>query len=515
MEDKLLGLYNDFKNAGLFKDTKDYGTFRQRMQGQGYQAQIYKVAKQNGADVGQFWQFQRNFGLGRWAGGSRQSVHPTKPLTTAQRAGQVAQEYKKKLQQKSGAYKEGANFVQANGYEGESLGDLIGDAWEGVKSVGRKIGNSVASHIGDYGGSVRTAAKQVNPNYGAKPSKETHQVLKNWDVLTKKDSQLTPAERAVASNMRTRMQRAQEQAARQEQQRTTPITRSRITPGANDYNETMQQLSTPEAKQARIKQQHEDDLNQMAYQGVGQNLGKDIFAMTDKAIDLAEQSSKDFFKGAEDALGFSRQYDPRVQKSIADAADMRKSTETIQRGLQIGLADKVQEYFSRPEIQKNVMDTAEKMNISLEEAVQKYYMPNLMQYAKDAVEQRQLEKVLPQSYFDYLGKNLSNNIVGMMVSNGRYSKEERQRRQRALAISEGFEEAPQMVGHETKYYKAGILARASGTGLNMLADSPFFGVGGTAADMAVNAGSRILARGLEKVGLKTIGKVLTPREMAF
>lgn len=515
MEDKLLGLYNDFKNAGLFKDTKDYGTFRQRMQGQGYQAQIYKVAKQNGADVGQFWQFQRNFGLGRWAVGSRHSVQPTKPLTTAQRAGQVAQEYKKKLQQKSGAYKEGANFVQANGYEGESLGDLIGDAWEGVKSVGRKIGNSVANHMGDYGGSVRAAAKQVNPNYGAKPSKETHQVLKNWDVLTKKDSQLTPAERVVASNIRTRMQRAQEQAARQEQQRATPISRSRITPTAKNFNETMQQLSTPEAKQARIKQQHEDDINQMAYQGVGQNLGKDIFAMTDKAIDLAEQSSKDFFKGAEDALGFSRQYDPRVQKSIADAADMRKSTETIQRGLQIGLADKVQEYFSRPEIQKNVMDTAEKMNISLEEAVQKYYMPNLMQYAKDAVEQRQLEKVLPQSYFDYLGKNLSNNIVGMIRSNGRYSKEERQRRQRALAISEGFEEAPQMVGHETKYYKAGILARASGTGLNMLADSPFFGVGGTAADMAVNAGSRILARGLEKVGLKTIGKVLTPREMAF
>lgn len=515
MEDKLFGLYNDFKNAGLFKDTKDYGTFRQRMQGQGYQAQIYKVAKQNGADVGQFWQFQRNFGLGRWAGGSRQSVQPTKPLTTAQRAGQVAQEYKKKLQQKSGAYKEGANFVQANGYEGESLGDLIGDAWEGVKSVGRKIGNSVANHMGDYGGSVRAAAKQVNPNYGAKPSKETHQVLKNWDVLTKKDSQLTPAERTVASNMRTRMQRAQEQAARQEQQRATPISRSRITPTAKNFNETMQQLSTPEAKQARIKQQHEDDLNQMAYQGVGQNLGKDIFAMTDKAIDLAEQSSKDFFKGAEDALDFSRQYDPRIQKSIADEADMRKSTEVIQQGLQVGLADKVQEYFSRPEIQKNVMDTAEKMNISLEEAVQKYYMPNLMQYAKDAVEQRQLEKVLPQGFFDYLGKNLSNSVIGMIMSNALYSKEERQRRQRALAISEGMEEAPRMVGHNTDYYKAGVLSRAAGTGVNMLADSPVFGVGGTAADMAVNTGSRILARGLEKVGLKAIGKALTPREMAF
>lgn len=515
MEDKLLGLYNDFKNAGLFKDTKDYGTFRQRMQGQGYQAQIYKVAKQNGADVGQFWQFQRNFGLGRWAGGSRQSIQSSKPLTTAQRAGQVAQEYKKKLQQKSGAYNEGANFVQSNGYEGESLGDLIGDAWEGVKSVGRKIGNSVASHMGDYGGSVRAAANQVNPNYGAKPSKETHQVLKNWNVLTKKDSQLTPAERAVASNMRTRMQRAQEQSARQEQQRATPVSRSRITPTAKNFNETMQQLSTHEAKQARIKQQHEDDINQMAYQGVGQNLGKDIFAMTDKAIDLAEQSSKDFFKGAEDALGFSQQYDPRIQKSIADAADMRKSTETIQQGLQVGLADKVQEYFSRPEIQKNVMDTAEKMNISLEEAVQKYYMPNLMQYAKDAVEQRQLENVLPQGFFDYLGKNLSNTVIGMILSNAMYSKEERQRRQRALAISEGLEEAPQMVGHNTNYYKAGVLSRAAGTGVNMLADSPVFGVGGTAADMAVNTGSRILARGLEKAGLKAIGKVLTPREMAF
>ena len=494
MEDKLLGLYNDFKNAGLFKDTKDYGTFRQRMQGQGYQAQIYKVAKQNGADVGQFWQFQRNFGLGRWAGGSRQSAQTTKPLTTAQRANMVAQEYKKNLQQKSGAYKEGANFIQANGYEGEGLGDLIGDAWEGVKSVGRKVGD----YFDNIGQGIKTTtssgvapARQIDPTFGAKPSASTNQVVKNWELLHKKNSQMTPLERSQASHIRSGMQ------------------------GANAFGGKLQQFDTPEARMARAKQQHEDDINQMAYQGVGQNLGKDIFAMTDKAIDLAEQSSKDFFNGAEDALGFSRQYDPRVQKSIADAADMRKSTETIQQGLQVGLADKVQEYFSRPEVQKNVMDTADKMNISLEEAVQKYYMPNLMQYAKDAVEQRQLEKVLPQGFFDYLGKNLSNTVIGMIASNALYSKEERQRRQRALAISEGLEEAPQMVGHNTDYYKAGILSRAAGTGVNMLADSPIFGAGGTAADMAVNTGSRILARGLEKAGLKAIGKVLTPREMAF
>ena len=210
MEDKLLGLYNDFKNAGLFKDTKDYGTFRQRMQGQGYQAQIYKVAKQNGADVGQFWQFQRNFGLGRWSGGSRQSVQPTKPLTTAQRAGQVAQEYKKKLQQKSGAYKEGANFVQANGYEGESLGDLIGDAWEGVKSVGRKVGD----YFDNIGKGIKTTsqgaapARQIDPSFGAKPSASTNQVVKKWELLNKRPDQMTPLEMSQTSNMREQSRRA-------------------------------------------------------------------------------------------------------------------------------------------------------------------------------------------------------------------------------------------------------------------------------------------------------------------
>ena len=339
--------------------------------------------------------------------------------------------------------------------------------------------------------------------------------MKNWMLLNKRPDQMTPLEMSQASNMREQSRKVRERYVAEQKKRATPISSSKIVPSAKSFDELLLDFDTPEARRARAKQQHEDDINQMAYQGVGQNLGKDIFAMTDKAIDLAEQSSKDFFKGAEDALGFSQQYDPRIQKSIADAADMRKSTETIQQGLQVGLADKVQEYFSRPEIQKNVMDTAEKMNISLEEAVQKYYMPNLMQYAKDAVEQRQLEKVLPQGFFDYLGKNLSNTVIGMILSNAMYSKEERQRRQRALAISEGLEEAPQMVGHNTDYYKAGVLSRAAGTGVNMLADSPVFGVGGTAADMAVNTGSRILARGLEKAGLKAIGKVLTPREMAF
>ena len=518
MEDKLLGLYNDFKSAGLFTNTKDYDTFKKRMQGRGYQSQIYKVAKQNGANVGQFWQFQRNFGLGRWSGNTNQPAQTSKPLTTSQMAKQIGEQYKKTIQQRSAAYNTGANFAKSQKENQENpIGELASEAWEGVKNIGRSVGN----YLGNIGQGMQTTTGGAAParpyaqpsEYHPKPSKETQQIVKKWGTLTKKDSELSPSERIQANNIRSRIQNAQQQ--EYNQKNTNPISESRITPNAKNENEVALNLSTDAARQARVKQQHEDDLNQMAYQGVGQNLGKDIFDMTDKAISMAEQASKDFFKGAEDATSFWNQYNPILQKKIADEADRRKSTEFIQQGLQIGLSNKVQDYFSRPEIQKYVVDMADKMNISVEDAVQRYFMPNLMRYGQEAVSQRQLEKVLPQGFWDYLGKNLSNSISGMIVSNAVYSKEERQRRQQALAISEGIEEMPQMVGHNSDYYKAGVLSRAVGAGVNMFVDSPFFGVGGTAADFAVNTGTRLLTRGLERVGLVKLGAKLTPKELAF
>ena len=520
MEDKLLGLYNDFKTAGLFTNTKDYNTFRKRMQGQGYQSQIYKVAKQNGADVGQFWQFQRNFGLGRWSGNANQPAKTSKPLTTSQMAKQIGDQYKQTIQQRSAAYNTGANFAKSQKENQENpIGELASEAWEGIKGIGRSVGN----YLGNIGQGMQTTTGGAAParpyaqpsKYHPKPSKETQQIVKKWGTLTKKDSELSPSERIQANNIRSRIQNAQQQEYNQQKRNANPISESRITPNAKNENEVALNLSTDAARQARIKQQHEDDLNQMAYQGVGQNLGKDIFDMTDKAISMAEQASKDFFKGAEDATSFWNQYNPILQKKIADEADRRKSTEFIQQGLQIGLANKVQDYFSRPEIQKYVVDMADKMNISVEDAVQKYFMPNLMRYGQDAVSQRQLENVLPQGFWDYLGKNLSNSIAGMIASNAVYSKEERQRRQQALAISEGMEEMPQMAGHKSDYYKAGLGSRAVGSLVNMAVDSPFFGVGGTAADFAVNTGTRLLTRGLERVGLVKLGAKLTPKEVAF
>lgn len=503
--------------------TQDYATFEKKFTGNNNYAnrkKVYDLFAQNGADVGKSYEeFMGRLQMKPRQAGGNTAPKPQqqKPLTTAQMAQQVGAQYKQKLQQKSGAYNEGATFAKSRGYDNGD--NPISEAWEGVKSFGRTVGN----YLGNVGQTMQTTTGGAAPSrpyaqpskYQHNPSKETQQVFKNWETLQKKDSRLTPTERIQANTMRSRMQQAQKQATQQEQRKANPINQSTAVPNAQSFNQTMQQLSTQEAKQARIKQQHEDDLNQMAYQGVGQNLGKDIFDMTDKAISLAEQSSKDFFKGAEEATSFWNQYDPRLQKSIADAADAKKSTETITRGLQIGLADKVQDYFSRPEIQKYVVDTADKMNISVEDAVQKYFMPNLMRYGQDAVSQRQLEKVLPQGFWDYLGKNLSNSVAGMIASNALYSKEDRQRRQQALAISEGREEMPQMVGHNTNYYKAGLGSRFAGSMVNMAADSPIFGVGGSAADFAVNTGTRLLTRGLERVGLVKMGTKLTPRELAF
>lgn len=550
--------------------TQDYATFEKAFVGNSNYAnrkRVYDLFTQNGADIGKSYEdFMSRIQAKPQQRGGNQPAQTSKPLTTSQMAKQIGEQYKKTIQQRSAAYNTGANFAKSQKENQENpIGELASEAWEGAKNIGRSVGN----YLGNIGQGMQTTTGGAAParpyaqpsKYHPKPSKETQQIVKKWGTLTKKDSELSPSERIQANSIRSRIQNAQQQATENSYRHQNAITQSRTdinpmkgvnrrfrdmaangaqaysdgakkekmydisndnsrsmydnSPSSADFNETMQELSSPNAQRERSIQQHEDDLNQMAYQGVGQNLGKDIFDMTDKAISMAEQASKDFFKGAEDATSFWNQYNPILQKKIADEADRRKSTEFIQQGLQIGLANKVQDYFSRPEIQKYVVDMADKMNISVEDVVQKYFMPNLMRYGQEAVSQRQLEKVLPQGFWDYLGKNLSNSISGMIVSNAVYSKEERQRRQQALAISEGIEEMPQMVGRNSDYYKAGLGARFVGSMVNMAADSPFFGVGGTAADFAVNTGTRLLTRGLERVGLVKLGAKLTPKELAF
>ena len=123
--------------------------------------------------------------------------------------------------------------------------------------------------------------------------------MQNWRLAHMRNDQMNPMQQVQASNMRARMQGAQEESARQEQKRATPISRSRITPTAKNFNETMQQLSTPEAKQARAKQQREDDARAFAQYEVEGNkfvrndgqaegiLGNDLLELVDSSMNEA------------------------------------------------------------------------------------------------------------------------------------------------------------------------------------------------------------------------------------
>lgn len=139
--------------------------------------------------------------------------------------------------------------------------------------------------------------------------------MQNWQLMHMRNDQMNPMQQAQASNARARMQRAQEQSARQEQQRATPISRSRITPTAKNFNETMQQLSTPEAKQARAKQQREDDARAFAQYEVEGNkfvrndgqtegiLGNDLLELVDSSMNEAQELTRQQYQQNLDKMG--------------------------------------------------------------------------------------------------------------------------------------------------------------------------------------------------------------------
>lgn len=103
MADKVTSLYNALKADGLFKQARSLNDFKAKMAYQGYRSQIYKLARDKGANVGTFSQFTNALGYSSGSPKPRQSYSSyhtrqqkpaeNKAMTTAQRAMQVAQEY--------------------------------------------------------------------------------------------------------------------------------------------------------------------------------------------------------------------------------------------------------------------------------------------------------------------------------------------------------------------------------------------------------------------------------------
>lgn len=370
--------------------------------------------------------------------------------------------------------------------------------------------------------------QQVKPLAQTKPQQPSTATasgtdyMKNWQLMHMRSDQMNPMQQAQASNMRARMQRAQEQSARQEQQRATPISRSRITPTAKNFNETMQQLSTPEARQARAKQQREDDARAFAqYEVEGnkfvRNDGK--YGTIAPEIDSLIAPS---MKEADD-LSWS-QYQQALKKAGNDAYLRNKAWKDLQdnriRNRQNVLADtlssKLQEIYSQKGLQEHIIESADKLNMGVEEYVDKYVTPQMMQRAQNILGVKNIEEILPQSATEYVVRRLSDSILGTLSAGQDKSREQIAREQEAMAIADGLEEMPTVNGYKANEgYKSGMGARFVSTAANMAMDSPILGMTGSASNLTVDLGKQVLMKGLAKAGLVKAGAKLTAQQLAF
>ena len=346
--------------------------------------------------------------------------------------------------------------------------------------------------------------------------------MQNWKLMHMRNDQMNPMQKAQASNARARMQRAQEQAERQEQQIATPISRSRITPTAKNFNETMQQLSTPEARQARAKQQREDDARNLAqYEVEGNN-----FLMNDgKFGTIAPEIDSLVAPSMKEADDLSwNQYQHDLQKAGNDAYLRNKAWKDLQENrirnrqnvLAETLSSKLQEIYSQKGLQEHIMQSADKLNMGVEEYVDKYVTPHMMQRAQNILGVKNIEEILPQSATEYVVRRLSDSILGTLSAGQDKSREQIAREQEAMAISDGLEEMPTVKGYKANEgYKSGMGARFVSTAANMAMDSPILGMTGSASNLTVDLGKQILMKGLAKAGLVKAGAKLTAQQLAF
>lgn len=462
--DKFDQLYNALKADGAVSGTREH--FRQFVYAPGKQGyhnrkQLYDALYADGAVSSKSYEeFAQRLGLHAVNPKPRQ---PVKKLTMKQRAQEVAAQYRKQRQQKA------------------------------------QQPRTATTSGTDY--------------------------MQNWRLMHIRNDQMTPLQQAQASNARARMQRAQEQSARQEQQRATPISRSRITPTAKNFNETMQQLSTPEAKQARAKQQREDDARAFAQYEVEGNkfvrndgqskgiLGNDLLELVDSSMNEAQELTRQQYQQNLDKMGGI--YAPQSVKEQAFRDAQTQEQVNRQNVLMNNLSSKINEIYSQKGMQRHIAESAEKLNMSVEEYVDKYVTPEIMNYAQKALTMRNQEEIMPHGALDYIVKNLSNSIIGMVVAPSVMSRDTRQRLQEGIAIADGDAEIQKVAGHKDETYRSGIGTRFASTAVNMAADSGPLAVIGAGASAAVNTGTRVLTNGLVKAGVMKAAQKLTAQQMAF
>ena len=138
-----------------------------------------------------------------------------------------------------------------------------------------------------------------------------------------------------------------------------------------------------------------------------------------------------------------------------------------QNVLMNNLSSKINEIYSQKGMQRHIAESAEKLNMSVEEYVGKYVTPEIMNYAQKALTMRNQEEIMPHGALDYIAKNLSNSIIGMVLAPSVMSRDTRQRLQEGIAIADGDAEIQKVAGHKDETYRSGIGTRFASTAVNL------------------------------------------------
>ena len=393
--------------------------------------------------------------------------------------------------------------------------------------------------------------------------------MKNWQLMHMRYDQMTPLQQVQASNMREQSRRAREQDIQQEQK--NPITRSRAdinqmkavnrrfrdmaangalayssraeqkkmydianansrslyenSPVSKSFNEMLSDFDTPEARRARAKQQREDDARNLAqYEVEGNNfvmndgktegiLGNDLLNLVDSSMNEAKELTRQQYQQNLDKMGGI--YAPQSVKEQAFRDAQTQEYVNRQNVLMNNLSKKIGEIYSQKGMQRHISESAERLNMGVEEYVDKYVTPEIINYAQKALTMRNQEEIMPHGALDYIAKNLSNSIIGMVVAPSVMSRDTRQRLQEGIAIADGDAEIQKVAGHKDETYRSGIGTRFASTAVNMAADSGPLAVIGAGASAAVNTGTRVLTNGLVKAGVMKAAQRLTAQQMAF
>lgn len=496
---------------------------------EGYRNRLgfYQAMKQDGANIGATYEdFGRALGLHavkpqhKAKPLAQKPVQPVKKLTMKQRAQEVAAQYQQTKPLKQPEYQQTKPLAQ------------------------NKQKPSTATTSGtDY--------------------------MKNWQLMHMRYDQMTPLQQVQASNMREQSRRAREQAIQQEQK--NPITRSRSdinqmkavnrrfrdmaengalayssraeqkkmydianansrslygnSPVSKSFNEMLSDFDTPDARRARAKQQREDDARTLAQYEVEGNkfvrndghtkgiLGNDLLELVDSSMNEAQELTRQQYQQNLDKMGGI--YAPQSVKEQAFRDAQTQEQVNRQNVLMNNLSKKINEIYSQKGMQRHIAESAEKLNMSVEEYVDKYVTPEIMNYAQKALTMRNQEEIMPHGALDYIAKNLSNSIIGMVVAPSVMSRDTRQRLQEGIAIADGDAEIQKVAGHKDETYRSGIGTRFASTAVNMAADSGPLAVIGAGASAAVNTGTRVLTNGLVKAGVMKAAQKLTAQQMAF